>query len=139
MIVLVDTSAWIEYDRATGSDGHLRVRGLIEAENRSGHRPLVAVTDPVIAEVAMGARTDNEEVALRRLLARFQLLPFDASRDFDGAVRIYRTCRREGVTPGGLVDCMIAAVAMRHGAALLAQDADLNRIAEVMDLRLDVY
>jgi predicted nucleic acid-binding protein len=138
-VIVADTSAWIEYDRATGSNVDLRLTEIIDAENRSGSWPLLAVTDPVIAEVTMGARTDKQELALRRMLARFQFLPFDATRDFDGAVRIYRTCRQEGITPRGLVGCMIAAVAMRHGAALLAQDADIRRIAEVMDLRLDSY
>jgi predicted nucleic acid-binding protein len=136
-VILADSSAWIEYDRATGSDVHIRVRELIDAEERSG--PLLAITDPVVAEVTMGARTDAQELALRRLLARFAFLPFDAGHDFDGAVRVYRRCRQQGVTPRGLVDCMVAAVAMRHGAALLAADADINRIAEVMDLRLDAY
>lgn len=36
-----------------------------------------------------------------------------------------------------MVDCMIAAVALRHGAALLAQDADLRRVAGVVGLDLD--
>ncbi len=51
--------------------------------------------------------------------------------------RIYRACRRAGVTPRGLVDCMVAAVAWRRGATLLARDADLNRIAEVVGIDLD--
>ena len=65
------------------------------------------------------------------------LLPFDAVADFDGAVRIYRRCRQAGVTPRGLVDCMIASVAWRHGAAILAQDVDLERVAAVMGVPLE--
>ncbi len=34
-------------------------------------------------------------------------------------------------------DCLIAAVAIRHRAALLTADQDLARIATVMDLQLD--
>ena len=55
----------------------------------------------------------------------------------DGAVRIYRRCRQAGITPRGLVDCMIAAVAWRHQATLLACDADLDRVARVMGLEMD--
>jgi predicted nucleic acid-binding protein len=58
--------------------------------------------------------------------------------DFDAAARIYRACRRVGVTPRGMVDCMIAAVAARHGASLLAHDADLARIAGVLGIEVDV-
>ena len=56
---------------------------------------------------------------------------------FDGAVRVYRSCRSRGVTPRGLIDCMIAAVALAADVPVLAHDRDLARIAEVMDLRLD--
>ncbi|MDP9407058.1 MAG: PIN domain nuclease [Actinomycetota bacterium] len=130
-MILADTSAWVEYDRATGSQVHHRLRDLISDDGP------VAVTEPVIAEVLAGARDDNRERQLRRLLERFDLLPFEAALDFDGAVRIYRRCRSAGVTPRGLVDCMVAAVALRHGATLLARDVDLVRIAEVMPLLLD--
>jgi len=130
-LILTDTSAWVEFDRATGSAVHRRLAALI-----ASNAGLVAVTEPVIAEVATGARTDEREVQLRRLLARFHLLRFEIS-DFYAAASIYRRCRKVGVTPRGLVDCMITAVAWRHGATLLAQDADLRRIAAVVGIDLD--
>jgi len=68
---------------------------------------------------------------------RFELLGFDAAVDFDGAARIYRRCRAAGVTPRGMVDCMIAAVAWRTGAALLAHDADMDRVARVIGIETD--
>lgn len=130
-MILADTSAWIEYDRATGSPVHHRLRELVAQDGE------LAVTEPIIAEVASGARTDKRELALRRLLGRCELLPFDTIADFDGAVRVYRECRKAGVTPRGLIDCMIASVALRHQVAVLAHDADLARIGDVMPLRLD--
>lgn len=130
-MILADTSAWVEYDRATGSAVHRRMRQLIAEE-----RPL-ATTEAVVMEVVAGRATPGRELDLRRLLARFTLLPLDAAVDFDGAARVYRECRVRGVTPRGLVDCMIATVAARRGAALLAHDADLSRIAQVLVLELD--
>src|SRR6266487_1282961 len=97
----------------------------------------VAVTEPVIMEVLAGARSDAREADLRRLLLRFQLFRFEAVTDFEGAARIYRRCRQAGITPRGLVDCMIAAVARRHQATLLTCDADLNRVARVIGIELD--
>jgi len=79
----------------------------------------------------------SRQVDLRRLLSRFRLLPFDAVADFDGAPRIYRTCRRAGIRPRGMVDCMIDNVAWRHGATLLAQDADMHNVAKVIGIGLD--
>jgi predicted nucleic acid-binding protein len=130
-VILVDSSVWVEYDRATGSPSQDRLAALIEA------RGPVAVTEPVVMEVLAGARDARREADLRRLLGRFELLSFDPVSDFDGAVRIYRRCRGAGVTPRGMIDCMIAAVAWRAGASLLAHDADLARVAGVLAIQLD--
>lgn len=130
-MILADTSAWVEYDRATGSSVDRRLSELISGSE------LLAVTEPVVMEVLAGARDDRREDDLRRLLLRFELLPFDAVSDFEGAVRIYRRCRAVGVTPRGMVDCMIASVAWRTRATLLAHDADIDRVARVTGLQLD--
>lgn len=130
-MILADTSAWVEYDRATGSAVHERMVRLIAQEG-----PL-SVTEPVVMELLAGARSDQRELDLRRLMLRFQLLPFDAASDFDSAARIYRRCRAVGVTPRGMVDCMIAAVAWRHGASLLALDADLVHLCQIIGIALD--
>lgn len=130
-MILADTSAWVEYDRATGSSVDLRVTNLIAADG-----PL-AVTEPVIMAVLAGARTDERENDLRRLLLRFELHPVDPTPDFEAAVRIYRRCRQAGVTPRGLIDCLIAAVAWRRGATLLAQDIALQRVANVIGITMD--
>lgn len=130
-MILADTSAWVEYDRATGSAADRRLTSLIADDG-----PL-AVTEPVMMEVLAGARDGRREADLRRLLLRFPLLPFDATADFEAATRIYRRCRTAGITPRGLVDCMIAAVAWRREAVILARDADLARVAQVVGIELD--
>jgi predicted nucleic acid-binding protein len=130
-VILVDTSAWVEYDRATGSAVDRRVATLIADGGP------IAITEPVVMEVLAGARDDGREAALRRLLLRFELLSFDVVADFDGAGRIYRRCRAAGVTPRGMVDCMIASVAARRKAALLAHDLDMDRVARVVGIEID--
>lgn len=130
-MILADTSAWVEYDRATGSPVDQRLTELI------AHEGPLTVTEPVIIEVFAGARSDDRESDLRRLLLRFPLLAFDAAADFDAAASIYRQCRQAGVTPRGLVDCLIASVARRNRAALLAADADLIRVARIVGIDLD--
>jgi hypothetical protein len=130
-MILADSSAWVEFDQATGSAVHTRLKDLIATDAD------VATTEPVIMEVLAGARDDPRERELRRLLNHFALLPFEAATDFEGAMRTYRLCRRAGVTPRGLIDCMIATVAMRHHASVLCWDADMARMAGVVALRLD--
>src|SRR5680860_634458 len=109
-----------------------RLAELIAADG-----PLM-VTEPVLMEVLAGARSDAQEKDLRRLLLRFGWARFDAVTDFDAAMRIYRRCRQTGVTPRGMVDCMIAAVAHRSGATLLSWDVDMDRVAQVIGIELDV-
>jgi len=130
-VILADTSAWVEYDRATGSTADQRIADLI-----SGDGPLM-FTEPVLMEVLAGARSEARADDLRRMLLRFGLAHFDAVTDFDAAARIYRRCRRAGVTPRGMVDCMIAAVAHRYDLALLSWDADMFRVAEIVGITLD--
>jgi predicted nucleic acid-binding protein len=130
-VILADTSAWVEYDRATGSIVDQRLTALITSDG-----PLV-VTEPVLMEVAAGARSAQAARTLRELMLRGGLLPFDAQIDFDAAALIYRHCRATGITPRGMIDCMIAAVAQRSGASLLCRDVDLERVCTVVDVPLD--
>jgi hypothetical protein len=131
-VILADTSAWVEYDRATRTRVDTRLRALIAADTPP------AVTEPVIMEVTAGARDAARADQLRRLLLHGGLLPFDPAADFDAAALIYRRCRQTGITPRGMIDCMIAAVAWRNNAALLCRDADLERVCGVIGIELDV-
>lgn len=129
-MILVDSSAWVEFDRATGSSVDHALTDLISSDG-----PL-AVTEPIVMEVCAGARTQTREQDLRRLLTRFHLARFDAASDFNAAVTIYRSCRSAGVTPRGLIDCLITAVALRGDHEVLALDRDLTHVAAVVGLRL---
>ena len=50
---------------------------------------------------------------------------------------LYRTCRRNGDTVRKLIDCLIAAVAMRAELPILHADVDFDAIARHTPLRLD--
>jgi predicted nucleic acid-binding protein len=130
-VILVDTSAWVEFDRATESPTHVRLRDLIIEGGP------VAVTEPIVMEVVIGARDARREADLRRLMASFALLPFDATTDFEAASRIYLQCRRAGITPRGTIDCMVVAVAQRTGSAILAADRDLDQVCGVIGVERD--
>jgi len=130
-VILVDTSAWIEFDRATGSAIDERLAGLI------GGQADLAVTEPVSMGLLAGARDDDAADRLRQMLFSFHWIPVEPATDFDAAARIYRACRAAGVAPRGLVDCLVATIALRAGATVLAGDRDFARIARVFPLRLD--
>jgi predicted nucleic acid-binding protein len=100
-------------------------------------RAAVATTQPVTMEVLMGARDDAHETLLREIIGIASLLPFDPDIDFDAAAAVYRRCRSGGISPRSMIDCMIAAVAIRYNAAVLARDSDFAEIASVVPLTLD--
>jgi predicted nucleic acid-binding protein len=127
-MILVDTSAWVEFLRDTGSPVCQRVDELLDAD--------LAMCDAIVMEVLAGARDENHLARLRGLLARATLVPITAE-DYDHAASLYRTCRRSGETVRRLVDCLIAAVAIRSDAAILHNDADFAVLARHTPLTLD--
>jgi predicted nucleic acid-binding protein len=122
-LILVDSSAWIELQRATGSPADERLTVAIE------HDEPLATTGVVMLEVLAGARDERHARDLRRLLARCELLRLQEPSDHEVAAGLYRACRRSGRTIRRLPDCLIAAVAIRTGAQLLHQDSDFDAIA----------
>ena len=130
-MILVETSAWVEYDRSSGSTVDRRLTELIAEEGD------IAVTEPVLMEMLAGARDDREASQLRRLMTSFGWIAADPVVDFEGAARVYRLCRTEGVTPRGLIDCMIASIALRTRSTVLTADRDFAQMAVVVPLRIE--
>lgn len=129
-MILADTSAWVEYLRATGSPAHLRLRQLISEEGE------LVTTEVVMMELLAGESTAEGVTQLRRLLGRFQVLPVEGLADYEAAADLYRRCRAAGETVRQLTDCLIAAVAVRAGAAVLHRDHDFEVIARHTPLRV---
>ena len=127
-MILIDTSAWIEFLRGTGSPACERVDKLL------GSR--IATCDVVRMEVLAGARDQEHLQQLRSLLARATMLPTE-SIDYDTAAALYRSCRSQGKTVRKLIDCLIAAVAIRAKVPVLHADTDFTAIAAVTELRID--
>jgi predicted nucleic acid-binding protein len=126
-VLVADTSAWIEYLRGTGSPEHIALRTAVDARQ-------VTLLEPVKAELLVGARSNVELAQLRRLLDGLDIELIHPRDDFDAAVDIHLRCRAVGVTPRGLVDCLIAAITQRCGLPLLHADADLAAIAAVVGI-----
>ncbi|MGH3870279.1 MAG: type II toxin-antitoxin system VapC family toxin [Pseudonocardiaceae bacterium] len=129
---LIDSSAWIEYLRRTGSAAHLEVRRLIRED-----QSVIVTTEPVIMELLSGATSDHVVKQLEKLIGGLRLLPVDAALDYYDAATIYRTVWHSGRTVRKLIDCLIASVAVRTGATLVHRDRDFDVVAECLsDLRV---
>ena len=126
-MILVDTSAWIEFLRDTGSLVCERVDALLDDD--------VAVCDPIRMEVLAGARDGAHLRSLRGLLAGAATLPVGPS-EYEQAASLYRACRADGRTVRKLIDCLIAATAITADVPVLHADADFDVLAASTDLRL---
>lgn len=126
-MILVDTSAWIDFLRDTGSGVCTAVDHLLDAD--------LAICDPVSMEVLAGARSERHLLQLRGLLARATVLPTTPA-DYEAAASMYRCCRSNGETVRKLIDCLIAAIAVRAGAEVLHADADFVGLARHSELQL---
>ena len=126
-MIMIDTSAWIEFLRDTGSPVCELVDELLAEE--------IAVCDAVRMEILAGARDELHLLNLRRLLARAAVLPTRPA-DYDTAAALYRRCRQRGETVRRLIDCLIAATAIRADAPILHNDADFDALARHTELRI---
>jgi predicted nucleic acid-binding protein len=128
-MILIDTSAWIEYFRATGSAAAVEVRRLLSTESEH-----VVICEPVAMEILAGATDDDRYAKLERLVNGLPSLATDNAVDFRSATAIYRAARRGGQTIRSINDCLIAAVSIRHDASIIHRDADFELIAAITGL-----
>lgn len=129
-MILVDTSVWVEHLRRTQSHAHLEFRDLA-ATDPAG----IATCEPIAMELLAGP---TDPFTVRRLedqLGTLEDLSVDSAQDFRAAGTLARAVRRSGRTVRSLTDCLVAAIALRHGADVWHCDEDYVRIADVTDLR----
>ncbi|GAA1508053.1 type II toxin-antitoxin system toxin ribonuclease VapC11 [Nocardioides humi] len=127
-MTLVDTSVWIDFLRRPGHPGNEPLRELLRHEE-------AVTTPPIEMELLLGP---TDELSLRRVekaIVGVGTLPVQPDVDFHDAAAIYRAVRRSGRTVRNSVDCLIAAIAIRHEVPLLHRDADFEAIAGVTELQ----
>ena len=121
--MLVDTSVWIELFTASESTADVWLTERIRAD-----LPIV-VPEVVLMELLIGT-TDESRAALRRQrLQRFEIEPLAPVRDAEDAAVIHRECRRHGRTVHSMIDCLVAAMAIRLDQHVAHRDRDFEVIA----------
>lgn len=128
-MTLVDTTVWIDLFHGTDT---AQVRELERMLNANED---VCVCGVVLTEVLQGIRDDKEYATVLASFNSLILLPMTPTT-FVRAAELYRKLRRRGLTIRNAVDCMIAAVALEHGVALLHNDRDFDAIASLGELRI---
>ena len=125
-MIFVDTSALIEYVRNTGSEVCEITRDSLASD--------AVISDAVRLEVLAGGRSEAHLVTLHSLLGEAIVIQ-TIREDYEYAAELYRRCRAGGETIRNLLDCLIAAVAIRANAPVLHRDGDFYALARHTELQ----
>lgn len=128
VVIVVDTSVWIDYFRGAETWQDKRLEQLIA----SG--ATIAITGIIRTELLQGVSSSAAD-QLKRHLDAILLLDL-VDEDYDSAATLYRMARDAGSSVRTTLDCLIAAPCIRTGSPLLHNDADFQRIAQVGALAL---
>ncbi|MGO9507254.1 MAG: PIN domain nuclease [Mycobacterium sp.] len=120
--MIVDTSVWIEFLSTSASSASHWLADRIAADST------VIVPEVVMMELLIGTADESTATLRRRFLQRFDIEPLAPVRDAEDAAAIHRRCRRGGDTVRSLIDCQVAAMALRLGVAVAHRDRDYEVI-----------
>lgn len=129
MMVLVDTSVWIDFFAGRSRPHVTALVDLIRNEND------LCLCGVILAEVLQGIRSDADYTKTEESFGALIFLHMEGAT-FVRAAQTYRSLRKFGVTIRKPVDCMIASVAMEHDIHLLHNDRDFDHIARHSNLRV---
>ncbi len=129
-MILVDTSAFIEFLNRTGSREDRIVEQLV-ADNDE-----IALPDISLTEILQGIRDEQEYAEVKLSLLTFPILSLTNASSYIAAADLYRKCRKKGATVRNTVDLLVAQIALEHNAMLLHNDRDFDAIAKICELKL---
>ncbi len=129
-MIVVDTSAWVEFLRRTESRVDLHLTRLL------GERAEVAVTEVVVLELLAGASQSARRDRVQEMLLGLPVLQLGGLAGYERAAEIYRECRSAGATVRTLLDCLVAVPAIEADAAVLHADRDFDVLARHTALRV---
>jgi predicted nucleic acid-binding protein len=123
MMLLVDSSVWIDAIRGGDTDA-TRFLALRDEDE-------LAVAGVVFQEVLQGATDDAVYERLHAMFSAMLLLETRELSTYEIAAQLYRRARQAGLTIRKGTDCLIAALALEHGALLVHNDRDFVHLAQV--------
>jgi predicted nucleic acid-binding protein len=123
-VILVDTSAWIDFFNGQGSpEAELLARFIEKGDD-------VVTCGVVLAEFFQGLR---KPASVRRLEVYFLemrcLAPHEPAT-YLAAAALFRNLRAKGFTIRSTIDCLVATIAAEHGARVLSKDRDIRTILQ---------
>jgi len=128
-MVIVDTSAWIEYFR----DGEPRI---VENVDRCLDQDLAGIGDLVYCEVMQGIRSARQRREISELFLSLPLYEMVGFSIAERAANNYRLLRSRGVTVRKTIDVLIGTFCATHSLPLIHHDRDFDLMAKHIGLTI---
>jgi predicted nucleic acid-binding protein len=128
-VVIVDTSAWVEYFRGGMPE-------IVEKVDRCLERDMVGIGDLVYCEVMQGIRSSRarrEVASLLVSLPQFDMVGFAIA---EKSAANYRLLRSRGVTVRKTIDVLIGTFCAEHGFRIVHSDSDFDLMAAHIGLKV---
>jgi predicted nucleic acid-binding protein len=129
-LILIDTSAFIEFLNHTGSTFDREIEFLLSNDED------IAIADIIMTEILQGIRDDREMKEIKKSLLAFPIYSLKNVNSYIAAAELYRKCRKKGVTIRSTVDLFIAQIVLENDLILLHNDSDFQNISKVCSLKL---
>jgi len=128
-MLLLDSTVWIDSSKGLVTDATRFV------DLRDDHEE-IATTGIIFQEVLQGIRKERDYDRMREILWATLILEPRELSTYEIAAQLYRSARQKGLTIRKPNDCLIAAIALEHGALLVHNDRDFLALAQVEPLLL---
>ena len=128
-MVIIDTSAWIEYLRGG-------IPRVVKKVDQCLEEDLVGIGDLVYCEVMQGIRAPRERSRVSSLLLslpQFDMVGFSIA---EKSAANYRLLRSKGVTIRKTIDVLIGTFCAEHGLRIVHHDSDFDLMAKHIGLEI---
>ena len=127
-MILIDTSAWIEYIRGKNQEICDKVDNALEKQ-------IVIIGDLIYCEIMQGLYNPKERTRISGLLLslpQFDMVGFDLA---EKSAANYRNLRKKGITIRKTIDVLIGTFCSEHDIELIHDDKDFERMKQTIHLK----
>jgi len=124
MLVIVDTSVWIDYFRSGNNSAKLDF--LIDEE-------LIVINDLILAELVPFLKVQNQRNIIKLL---FNIKKLDLTLNWDQIIEFQFNCLKNGLNRIGIPDLIVAQNAKQNRCEIYSFDNHFRLMKDILELQL---
>jgi hypothetical protein len=131
MIIIVDTSVWIDFFADRDSPETNSLKGYLQDDVTE-----VAITDLILCEILQGIKSPSQEKEIREKLLVLPVFSTGGVELAIAAAANYRKLRKKGITVRSTIDCLLATYAIENKYCFLHNDRDFGPFEKHLGLKV---